>query len=141
MGKKTDNSNLAAKLALRRHFLDRYHAEGAFTVFEACQGSGTLWATLAREYTFAAWGVDLKKAPGRLQVDSIRVLGITGLDADVIDVDTYGSPWKHWFALLPCIDRPVTVFLTEGLVRIGGGNLDMLLRESMGLVFPSLEPV
>src|SRR5262249_34311674 len=93
---------------------------------------------LRREYPCSYWGVDVKRRPGGLQVDSLRVIGIGRLDADVIDVDTYGSPWKHWMALLPQITRPTTVFVTEGIVRMGGGVVDSIIGEAMGLRFPSL---
>lgn len=112
---KTDNHNPRQKLELRRHFLRRYHAATPPDVFDCCQGSGLLWNQLREEFPVASyWGVDLKPKPGRLKVDSVRVLQQPGLAANVIDVDTYGEPWKHWKALLPNITRPTTVFLTMG---------------------------
>ena len=137
---KTDNHSLAAKLKLRRHFLDWYHAGEYFAVFDACQGSGRIWKVLAKEYEFAYWGVDSQRRPGRLKMDSERLLGMDGFVADVVDVDTYGSPWKHWLALLPNVGAPVTVFLTEGLVKVCGGVVDALVREGLGLSFPTLTP-
>ena len=124
---KTDNSNLAAKLALRRWFLDRFHAGRAFSVFDACQGSGLIWSELAKSYEFEYWGVDTKRSPGRLAVDSRRILSLPGIGADVVDIDTYGSPWRHWMMLLPNVIRPASVFLTEGMLgrgtpKTGRGN-------------------
>lgn len=139
---KTDNHDAGAKLALRRRFLETYHAGARFGVFDCCQGSGLLWKILRRDFPCDYWGVDLKKAPGRLQVDSTRVLELQGQVADVIDVDAYGSPWGHYTALLPNVVRPATVFLTEGSVRMNGvaqASNDVL--EAAGLAsFPTLRP-
>jgi len=112
---KTDNSHLAHKLLIRRHFLQKYHGNGAIpVVFDCCQGEGIIWKALRQEFQVQYWGVDLKSKPGRPRVDSLRILKLPGFHADIIDIDTYGSPWKHWFALLPKIQKPMTVFMTIG---------------------------
>lgn len=118
MSKKTDNSSLSSKLKLRRHFLAQY--PGSLRVIDCCQGNGFLWNKLRDEFELESyWGLDKKPRPGRLKIDSVRVLAKPGWDANVIDIDTYGSPWKHWKALLPNVTEPVTVFLTIGVVLIG----------------------
>jgi hypothetical protein len=125
--KKTDNHNPQAKLELRRYFLHEYHPgawgdvdAGVPRVFDCCQGAGTIWRQLKKEYKVEVLGVDLKPQKGRLKIDSVRVLDQPGWMFDVIDVDTYGSPWKHWFAILRHAKNPITVFLTIGIVNIGG---------------------
>jgi hypothetical protein len=113
--KKTDNAHPAAKLELRRYFLRKYHAGTPPAVLDCCQGEGLLWRVLRREFPVASyWGVDLKPARGRLAVDSVRIVKQPGWAQDVVDVDTYGSPWDHWRALLPRVTKPTTVFLTVG---------------------------
>lgn len=115
MAKKTDNHNPKAKLDLRRHFLRKFHADAPPRVLDCCQGSGLLWRTLREEFEVASyWGLDLKPQKGRLKLDSVRVLAQPGWDQNVVDVDTYGSPWGHWEALLPNVRLPATVFLTIG---------------------------
>lgn len=137
---KTDNANPAAKHALRRHFLRKYHtAENPIRVLDCCQGSGKIWRKLANEFPIRSWGLDVKPRPGRLKIDSARVLAAGGYAETVIDIDTYGSPWKHWAALLDTCDHPVTVFLTIGLVKIGGGNFDHSLLPVLGLNFQRLD--
>lgn len=122
-GIKTDNHDPTAKLDLRRHFLSRYHADIPPAVFDCCQGDGTLWGKLRAEFLVRSyWGVDLKPKKGRIKVDSVRVLECGGWDFDVIDADTYGSPWKHYAALLPRVRKPVTVFLTLGFGRQPEGS-------------------
>ena len=117
---KVDNANLPAKLELRRYFLNKYHSKGAIKVFDCCQGSGVIWNSLKEEYPISNyWGVDLKPKKGRLKIDSVRILQQPGLDANVIDIDTYGSPWKHWTAILPRISSPKTIFLTIGQWQMG----------------------
>ena len=129
--KQTDNSNLAAKLELRRYFLDKYHAADPPGVLDCCQGDGLLWKRLQSEYTLASyWGVDLKVKRGRLKLDSVRILCQPGWPQTVVDVDTYGSPWKHYHALLETLAHPVTVFLTIGQWQMG---TDSLILDALGL--------
>ena len=131
---KTDNHNPAAKLALRRHFLREYHADDSPHVLDCCQGGGLLWQELRKEFAVASyWGVDVKPKKGRLKLDSVRVLAQPGWPQNVVDIDTYGSPWKHWAAMLPNIARPTTVFLTIGQVQIGGGQLIKEAKEALEL--------
>ena len=114
MRTQTDNGALDAKLALRRAALARW-PDDPRVVFDVCQGAGTLWGALRGEFQIARYfGADIKPSPGRLRVDSARLLAAGDLGANIIDVDTYGEPWKHWRALLPHIARPTTVFLTLG---------------------------
>lgn len=126
--RKTDNSALERKLRLRRYFLDRYHEPGDL-VFDACQGRGVLWRTLRREFDVRYWGVDEKEAKGRMKIRSERILALPGHAFDIIDIDTYGSPWKHWLALLPNVTRPTSVFLTVGQVALG---VDKLIGRAVG---------
>jgi hypothetical protein len=113
--RKSDNSHLTAKLDLRRRLLDTYHADGPIHVLDCCQGEGKIWAALKQEYAVTSyWGVDLKQKKGRLALDSRRILAQPVWPQNVIDVDTYGSPWEHWLAMLPNITKPTTIFLTIG---------------------------
>lgn len=121
--KKTDNHDPRAKLWLRRHFLTRYHADGSARVLDCCQATGFLWRVLMSEFAVAEYvGLDVKPRKGRLKIDSARYLDAGGWSHDVIDIDTYGSPWRHWLAVLRFAPGPVTVFLTIGLIRMGGGG-------------------
>lgn len=112
---KTDNGHLDQKLALRRYFFQKYHSAAAPHVFDCCQGSQVIWSQLKSEFTLASyWGVDIKPKKGRLKIDSARVLDQPGWNFDLIDVDTYGSPWKHYAAIQQHATKAVTVFLTIG---------------------------
>lgn len=92
---KTDNKDPSAKLELRRYFLRKYHAGEPIHVLDCCQATGFLWRTLRQEFPIASyWGLDLKPKKGRLQIDSTRVLEQNGWKQNVVDVDTYGSPWE-----------------------------------------------
>lgn len=109
----TDNANLASKLALRRSFLRQLPAVRP-RVFDACQGSGVIWQELRKEFDVRYWGVDVKQKRGRIKIDSARVLETSGWTFDVVDIDTYGQPWRHWAAVLRHGTGTVTVFLTIG---------------------------
>lgn len=125
---KTDNSRLGAKLELRRYFLKKYHGEGPVRVFDACAGDQVIWRTLRQEFDCRYWGVDVKPKAGRLSIDSVRILAQPGWEFDLIDVDTYGSPWKHWAQIIEKKPRPLTVFLTIGSTMFGGATDDVALR-------------
>jgi hypothetical protein len=127
---KIDNHDPTAKLALRRDFLRRYHTAGA-DVVDCCAGQGVIWKKLREEFKVSAYlALDLKAKKGRLRIDSSQYLRLPGWRHDVIDCDVYGSPWRHWFAMLPNIKRPTTVFLTIGNNRVGtAGSMAMLSNE------------
>jgi hypothetical protein len=131
-GKQTDNRFLATKLLLRRHFLDKYHKPRPFTVFDACCGEQVIWKTLRKEYAGVEYfGADRVKT--KLKVDSARLCEDPAFAAyDVIDIDTYGSPWKHFFNLLPNIKKPTTLFLTSGSSGAFNNMSNVVIR-AMGL--------
>lgn len=115
-GKRTDNASQTSKLALRLHFLRRYHTTDS-RVFDCCQGAGLIWKGVRAEFPVTSYfGVDLKAKPGRIVIDSVKVLK-QGVSANVIDVDTYGEPWTHWLELLPHVKEPTSVFLTCGSIN------------------------
>ena len=131
---KTDNHNLKAKLDLRRYFLRKYHADGSANVLDCCQGDGIIWSHLRGEFKIANyWGIDIKRKPGRLMIDSARILQQPGWPQNIIDVDTYGHPWSHWISLLPRVSQPITVFMTIGQLSFDGAPLNALCRSALGL--------
>ena len=131
---KTDNANLGSKLMLRSYFLNKYHAGERIDVLDCCEGGGTIWSRLRKEFSVTQyWGLDLKNKRGRLKVNSARVLSMPGWTQNVIDIDTYASPWGHWLAMLPNVERPVTVFLTCGQVTVGGSPMTREESDSLGV--------
>ncbi|PCJ18317.1 MAG: hypothetical protein COA96_17005 [SAR86 cluster bacterium] len=130
----SDNAHLSVKLALRRHMIERYHSDGPINVFDCFQGEGVLWRHLMAEYNVDRyWGVDTKAKRGRMRVDSIDVLSQSGWTDNVIDIDTYGSPWAHWSALLKTVDHSVTVFMTHGVVGSMRAPMSSAAAKSIGL--------
>lgn len=127
-----DNSNLETKLELRRHFLRKYHADGS-RVLDCCQGRGVIWRQLRSEFKIISyWGLDLKPRRGRLRADSRKLLAErSGLREDIIDVDTYGSPWTHWLNLLPGVKKPTTVFLTD--TSVANSEISRTITDALGL--------
>lgn len=110
MKKKTDNSNLGIKVDLRRKYLDRY---GGTACLDCCQGDTKIWGVLREEYPDIKYmGVDKKKKSGRHKIDSARLLKLNGLQWDVVDIDVYGDPFRHYILLYKNMTLPTTVFLT-----------------------------
>jgi len=111
---KTDNGNLIAKVTLRRVFLERYHSDGGAMVFDAFRGNGCIWDKIRASTPIKShWGVDTRKFPGVLRVDSLRIIKQPMVE-NVYDLDAYGSPWAHWLGLLGSLNHSATVFLTIG---------------------------
>lgn len=134
------NIGFVCKLALRRYFLETYHKDEPIRVFDCCQGEGAIWGRLRTEFPVVSyWGVDSSKEKtraGRLVVDSKRILE-QGVTENVIDVDTYGSPWKHWMAIIQNDYKTLTVFLTFGRGTMGSG-WDLAMIDALGLRFQRL---
>lgn len=129
--KKTDNSNLSVKLDLRRYFIEKY---GAHSVLDCCQGDKYIWSVLLAEMQSPPiyLGVDIKPKKGRLSLDSSRILQISGWNYDIIDIDTYGSPWRHYTNVLINGDHDITVFLTIGMVKVVGGAVSNEVKKLLG---------
>ena len=128
-----DNSNLASKLALRRYFLDKYHSKDSILVLDCCCGSRVIWDNLSQDYRVIEYlPLDVKRDTKSIHMDSVRFIRDLAWHHNIVDVDTYGSPWKHWLALIRKIHRPTSVFLTVfGHVCIGVDRSS--LTESLGL--------
>ena len=135
MQKKTDNSNIESKLALRRHFLKTYHTrEERPVVLDACQGSGKIWDVLRNEFDVRYQGADVKPRRVAIKLDSSRLFDVPGWNFDIVDIDTYGEPWKHYEKLCCTATKAVTVFLTIGMVRVGGGGgSSQYVRRALGV--------
>jgi len=52
-------------------------------------------------------------------------------------MDTYGSPWRHWLAILENVSRPTTVFLTVGQWQMATARE---IREALGLAGLQVPP-
>lgn len=133
-----DSSHLRWKLTLRRAYLTKY---GCRNVIDCCQGQGVIWKILRKEFDVQYVGFDRKSRTGKAQVDdSARVLSIPGHTWDVIDIDTYGAPWKHLYAAAKTITIPTTIFLTVG--RKGSiYSLPIEERKALALNFSKPVPV
>lgn len=122
METKTDNHNLRAKLELRRAMLNSLLAarkksgQGpALSVCDCFSGEReAIWTQLRKEFNIGDYlALDVKAKPNRLKLDSLRYLQNQLWTHDVIDLDAYGSPWRHWFEVLRR-GQSCLVFLTIG---------------------------
>lgn len=134
---KTDNHNPAAKLALRRHFLRTWHAAQPPDVLDAFAGYARLWTQLRKEFPVASYtGLELRKIPGRLHMDSLDYLRRRDWSHDILDLDAYGSPWKHLLAALPHISQPTSIFLTIGNAGLGSQDSDLIKAAGIPFAIP-----
>lgn len=129
---KTDNYYLEPKLLLRRHFLQKYFAgKDAIKVMDCCAGDRVIWSNLMTEFPNVEYvGFDVKPDKSKtFKIDSSRILEQPS-SYDVVDIDTYGEPWQHYFNLLKNNKtKDIVVFLTIGLVKITGGACSNLAKE------------
>lgn len=136
---RKDNQHLAEKLAVRRHFLDKYPSpDGTFRVIDCCAGERQeIWTKLRTEYSVQYLGLDKKAVGGGiLKVDAARWLTQTEWQADVVDIDTYGEPWAIFeSALENFAGRDLTMFLTCGNVPINSaiGRMSAVVKRRLDL--------
>jgi hypothetical protein len=118
---KRDNTNLPAKVKLREYYLDRYFAGNKeIYVLDACAGDSLIWSELRKRYPVKVMSVDVKKKPGRIAIKSERIMAAAS-GVQVCDIDTWGSPWSKYFALLESLKSlKLAVFLTIGITVYGG---------------------
>jgi|GEM_PF-2764173 hypothetical protein len=132
--KKTDNGNFDSKVALRRHLLEAYHKDTKPSVLDCCAGQQKIWKALRKDFEIEYLGLDMKKIPGTLNADSLKFLQRgNGARFDVIDIDTYGSPFRHLAAALKFIRKPTTIFLTFGDKGPGGPQVETI--KALGIDF------
>lgn len=134
---KTDNKHLESKLLLRRHFLKQIEDAGTpIDVLDCFQGDGVIWSKLRTEFSVNSYfGLDMKRKPGRLKMDSARFLSLPGWKQNIVDLDAYGSPWGHWLNLLLTCRHNVTVFVTQGrnTAAYGGAGVCNAAMQMIGL--------
>lgn len=135
---KTDNYFLAPKLYLRRFFLKKYFANKVkIKVMDCCAGDRVIWSNLMVEFPNVEYvGFDVKPDKSKtFKIDSSRILEQPS-SYDVVDIDTYGEPWGHYFNLLKNNKtKDIVVFFTIGLVKMSGGACSKLAK---GHIFGNL---
>lgn len=70
--------------------------------------------------------------------NSVRILA-QGIPENVIDIDTYGLPWKHYGEVVSHLRGPTTVFLTIGIIG-QSMNLERTSAEKIGVGSLSIPP-
>lgn len=95
--KKTDNSYMKAKVALRLEALELLGEPRAVRVMDAYHGHGKLWDAVREKAT--GWEIRLFRSDkqlrgaGTLRIDNARLLEAIDLSKfDLIDLDAYGWP-------------------------------------------------
>jgi len=135
---KTDNRRLDLKVQLRRHTLDQAQL-GAIRVLELCAGEGAVWRTMRRHVKVADYvPVDIApRLPGTLKGDVMDERFLSAFDLSrftVIDIDTYGEPWKPWRHVFERLTRKTVVFLTHGTVSSpAGARISEFACEILGI--------
>ena len=114
-----DNHDSTKKLDLRRAFLNDFPKDQPLSVCDCFSGENeVIWTQLRKDFNVGKYlALDIKEKRGRIAMDSLDYLKLQKFDHDVIDLDSYGSPWEHWFEVLKRV-RTCVVFLTIGQVRL-----------------------
>jgi hypothetical protein len=120
---KTDNSSLKSKIELRELILCRFDED--LRVVDACSGTRKIWSVLRDRHTIESYlPIDITGKKNSLKIDGKKFFHARNLNFNVIDIDIYGEPWEMFHRSLDSLSastKRVCVFLTRGLVRIGGG--------------------
>ena len=134
---KTDNTSLSLKLELRRKLLAPFAEKHPLEVMDCCAGTRQIWGRLEKEFPIKRYvGFDKKRVGAwQVRVDSVRWLRDVGLCGNVIDVDTYGEPWRHYAAILESAwpFQEILVFLTVGMGLGTLGRVSKFALQAAGL--------
>src|SRR5437899_8556722 len=126
------------KFHIRRITLEQARL-GQLRVLDLCAGEGTVWRSMKRIAPIADYvPVDIApRLPGTLQGDVMDSRFLSAFDLsqfNVVDIDTYGEPWKPWRDIFERLTKKTVVFLTHGAVSSpGGANISDFAREAMGI--------
>jgi len=135
---KTDNRRLDLKIQLRRQVLD-LAGLGELRVLDLCCGEGLVWRRMRQHVKMKRYlGVDNKpRMPGVLRGDLLDDRFLEALpfhQFNVVDVDTYGEPWKPWRFLYEHLAQRTAVFLTHGFASSpGGSEVSSFVRDRLGI--------
>ena len=137
--KKTNNTNLALKLDLRRTVLKAGGLK-KLRVLDLFAGGGEIWAALRQEFKVESYlPCELKPqtevgAPNGHSRESGNPLplfleAIGSSKINVVDIDTAAEPWEIWAAVARRIQQPAAVFLAAP----GRGPLSKFARAVLGI--------
>lgn len=135
MKKATENSNLPLKLSLRQKLLDISGFE-EYKVIDCCTAKGMIWNNLKKKYKVTSYlPFDTNpQLPGTIRMDSIKALNqIDIAKYNVIDIDTFGEPWKHYEIALNKLKSDTIIYLTIGINKVCGGSISNKAKEMMGI--------
>jgi hypothetical protein len=133
--KKTDNRSLRLKIEIRTKAL----AAAGLThvrVLDLCAGEGDIWREMRKHVDVTSYvPVDRKpRAFGSIKGEALTIARAIDLTMfDVIDVDTYGSPWEIWLNLAQRIRSREVVCLTHGTTSQGGGDISKFEMKILGI--------
>lgn len=135
MKKQTENSNLPLKLLIRKKIINEAKFD-QLHIIDCCTAKEMIWENLKKHYDISSYlPFDIKpQLPGTIKMDSKEALRQMSLsDYNVIDIDTFGEPWEHFYEIINKINQKTAVFLTYGRVKVGGGNISNFAKKIIGI--------
>jgi hypothetical protein len=134
-----DNQAPASKLAIRQWALEAAGFK-RLRVLDLCSGEGHIWREMKERGARVDEYVPVDRAPrqggtikGNIGEGMVEALNVPNFN--VIDVDTYGSPWEIWSFIAKRITGRTAAFLTDGAAgsMTCGGVLTKFARSAMGI--------
>lgn len=141
---RTDNRDLRLKLAIRRWTIAAAGLGPDLRVLDLCAGEGHIWQVLRKEYRLSSYTPCDRnpRMPGTIKGDAERLVESFDLSLfDVIDVDTWGSPWEIWLRLSGRVRQRTAILLTHGTRGVAGSGPAMSLIELDALGIPRSWPI
>ena len=135
-----DNSNLNAKISLRKYFLEKVPDPNILEAFAGEQ----------RELYHACYegkpvtSLELKKVAGTLTIDNKKFIAAADLSKyNFFDLDAYGSPYELMLNIMKKKTGEYVIILTEGLDRemaYGSGSklIQTIINNKAGITIPTL---
>lgn len=112
MTTKHDNSNPAAKIALRKHFLGAVPSPRVLECFAGVERQ--MYHAVYEGYDTTS--LDLKGGPGVVKIDNRQYLRRHADEYNYFDLDAYGSPFQGLITLVHYrqSEEPFVVVMTDG---------------------------
>ena len=137
-----DNSNTNAKIALRKHFLNKIDNP---TILECFGGEDRILYNACYK-KFKTVSLDIKSSDDMLTIDNKKFIASVDLAKyNFIDLDAYGSPYELLLNILKRKrhDQKYGVILTDGLQRnlgygSGGGLIQTIINNPKKIRIPML---
>jgi len=129
---KVDNAFLCTKVNLRRNVIKKHFNKSSFNILNCCAAKNKVWRSLDEFYNTSIIHLDLNpQFDGVIKCDANDYVQNNDLSKfDIIDIDTYGSPWDIFFNSIKSCTGTTVFFLTWGRTEKNLFNVPNIIKQT-----------